>query len=60
VSEFGGAVEAERKSDSPDAAVHVQLHVVKLEHAFDVLLAHGWQDQWAEDGKAYLAAVGVA
>lgn len=32
----------------------------ELEHAFDVLLTHGRQDEWAEDGEAYLAAVGVA
>jgi len=31
-----------------------------VEHAFDVLLTHGREDEWAEDGKADLAAVGVA
>jgi hypothetical protein len=60
VSEFGGAVEAEWKSDRPDAAVHVELHVVEPEHAFDILLAHGRENERTKDGKADLAAVGVA
>jgi hypothetical protein len=34
--------------------------VVELEHAFDVLLTHGRQNERAKDGEAYLAAVGVA
>ena len=60
MGEFGGTVEAEGKAYRADAAVHIQLHVVELEHAFDVLLTHGRQNERAKDGEAYLAAVGVA
>ena len=31
-----------------------------MEEAFDVVLAHGWQDEWADIGETDLAAVGVA
>ena len=34
--------------------------MIEVEHAFDVLLAHGRKDEGAEDGEADLAAVGVA
>ncbi len=34
--------------------------MVEAEHAFDVLLAHGWQDERADDGETDLAAVRVA
>ena len=34
--------------------------MIEAEHALDVLLTHGRQNQRAEDGEAYLAAVGVA
>ena len=34
--------------------------MVKTEHAFNVLLAHGWEDEGAEVRQADLAAVGVA
>ena len=60
MGEFGGAVQPEGQTDGADAAVHIELHVVELEHAFDVLLTHGWQNERAEYGEADLAAVGVA
>ena len=60
MSEFGGAVEAKGQAYRANAAVDVELHVVKLKHAFDVLLTHGRQNQWAKDGEADLAAVRVA
>jgi len=60
VSEFGGTVEAEGQADGANASVHVELHVVEAEHAFDVLLTHGREDERAEVGEADLAAVGVA
>lgn len=60
MGDFGGAVEAEGKADGAEAAVDVELHVVELEAAFDVLLAHGWEDERADGGDAHLAAVGVA
>ncbi len=34
--------------------------MVEVEHAFDVLLAHGRKDERADDGEADLAAVGVS
>ena len=34
--------------------------MVELEEAFDVFLAHGREDEWADVGEADLAAVGVA
>jgi hypothetical protein len=34
--------------------------VVEVEEAFDVLLAHGWEDERAGEGESDLAAVGVA
>jgi hypothetical protein len=60
VGDFGGAVEAEGHAYRAEAAVDVELHVVDLEEAFDVLLAHGGKDEGADDGEADLAAVGVA
>lgn len=60
MGEFGGAVEAEGEAYGADAAIDVELHVVEVEDAFDVLLAHGGKDQGADDGEADLAAVGVA
>ena len=60
MGEFGGAVEAEGQAYGADAAVDVELHVSEVEEAFDVLLAHGREDQRADEGKADLAAVGVA
>ncbi len=58
--DLGGAVEAEGQAYGSDAAVDVELHVVEAEVAFDVLLAHGREDERAEEGEADLAAVGVA
>ncbi len=43
-----------------NAAVDVELQVLDLELALDIFLTHGRKDQRAEDGEAYLAAVGVA
>ena len=60
MGDLGGAVEAEGKADGAEAAVDVELHVAEAEGAFDVLLAHGREDERAEDGQADLAAVGVA
>jgi hypothetical protein len=60
VSDFGGAVEAEGQADSADAAVDVELHVVKVKGALDVFLAHGREDKGANDGEADLATVGMA
>ena len=58
--DFGGAVEAEGKADGADAAVDVELHLVEAVEAFGVLLAHGWEDERAEEGEPDLAAVRVA
>ncbi len=60
MGEFCGAVEAEGEAYGADASVDVELQVVEAEHAFDVLLSHGGEDEGAEDGEADLAAVGVA
>src|SRR5579875_3906793 len=60
VGDFGGAVETEGKADGAEAAVDVELQVVELEAAFDVLFAHGRKDERADGGEADLAAVGVA
>lgn len=60
VGDFGGAVEAEGEADGAEAAVDVELHVVELETSFDVLLAHGGEDERADGGEADLASVGVA
>jgi hypothetical protein len=60
VSDFGGAVEAEGKADGTEAAVDIELHVVEVEEAFDVLLAHGRKDERAGEGETNLAAVCVA
>jgi len=59
-SDFGWAVEAEGEAHGADAAVDVELHAVEVEVAFGVLLAHGWKDEWTEEGEPDLAAVGVA
>lgn len=59
VGEFGGAVEAEGEADCADASIDVELHMVEVKDAFDVLLAHGGEDQGADVGEADLAAVGV-
>lgn len=60
VGEFGGAVEAEGEAYCADASIDVELHVVEVKDSFDVLLAHGREDQRADVGEADLAAVGVA
>ena len=54
------AVEAEGQAYGADASVDVELHVIEVEHALDVLLTHGREDERAEDGKSDLAAVGVS
>ena len=54
------AVEAEGQAYGADAAVDVELHLVEAEVAFGILLAHGREDERAEEGEADLAAVGVA
>ncbi len=58
--DLGGAVEAEGKAYSSDAAVDVELHAAEPVRAFSVDAAHGRKDEGAEDGKADLAAMGVA
>jgi hypothetical protein len=58
--DFGGAVETEGKTDGADAAVDVELHLVEAVETFGVLLAHGWEDERAEEGEPDLAAVRVA
>lgn len=58
--QFGRAVEPERQAHGADPTIDVQVHVVELEEPLHVLLAHGGEDEWAEDGQADLAAVGVA
>ena len=58
--DLGGAVEAEGQADGADATVDVELHLVEAVVAFGVFLAHGGQDERAEEGKPDLAAVGVA
>lgn len=60
VGEFGGAVEAEGDADGADASVDVELHVAEFVEAFDVLLAHGRENEGADVGDADLAAMGVA
>ena len=60
MGQFRRAVEAEGQTHCADASVDVELQVVEVEHAFDVLLTHGRKDERAEDGEADLAAVGVA
>lgn len=60
MGDLGGAVEANGEADGADASVDVHLHVTEVEEAFDVFFAHGREDERAEDGKANLAAVGVA
>jgi hypothetical protein len=60
VGDLGWAVEAEGKAYGADAAIDIELHVLKLVGALDVFLAHGWKDQWTDEGEADLASVGVA
>ena len=55
-----GQLRRRGKADGAEAAVDVELHVAELEAAFDVLLAHGREDERAEDRQADLASVGVA
>src|SRR5437016_6216555 len=43
-----------------DAAIDVELEVAEAIEAFGVLLAHGRQNEGAEEGQADLATVGVA
>ncbi len=57
--DFGGAVETEGKAHGADAAVDVELHPVEAIEAFGVLLAHGREDERAEEGEPDLAAMGV-
>ena len=58
--DFGGAVETEGNAYGAYAAVDVELHLVETEDSVGVLLAHGRQDEGAEEGQVNLAAVGVA
>jgi hypothetical protein len=58
--DLGGAVEAEGEADGAEAAVDVELSLAELEEAFDVLSAHGGENQRGEEGKPDLAAVAVA
>jgi hypothetical protein len=60
VGDFWGAVEAHGEAYGAEAAVDVELHVTEVEEAFDVLAAHGREDERAGEGQAHLAAVGVA
>ena len=58
--DFGGAVEAEWNAYGADASVDIELHLVEVKDSVDVLSAHGWEDEWAAEGKVDLASVGVA
>lgn len=58
--DFGGAVEAEGQADGAEAAVDVELHLVEAVESFGVLFGHGRQDQWAQEWKPDLTAMGVA
>lgn len=60
VGDLGRAVEAQGETDGAETAVDVELHLAELEAAFDVLLAHGREDERADDGKPHLAAMSVA
>jgi len=59
VGEFGGTIQAEGQAHSPDAAIYIELHVVEVEHPFDVLLAHRWKDEWANDWEPNLTTMGM-
>ena len=58
-SDLWRAIEAEGKAYCADAAVHVKLKLVEAEVALDVLLSEGREDERADEGESYLAAVGV-
>lgn len=58
--DFRGAVQPEGNSHCTDATIDVKLHVLHMKEAFGIVLAHGRQDEWSEEGKAYLAAVSMA
>ena len=49
MGQLGGTVEAEGQLHGADAAIHIELHVGELEHAFDVLLTHGGKDERADE-----------
>ena len=54
------AVQPEGNSHRANAPIDVKLHILEVEKAFRVVFAHGWKDERAEKGQAYLAAVGMA
>ena len=60
MGQLGWAVEADGQAYCANAAVDVKLHVVEIEEAFDVLLAHGRKHQGTDPGQANLTTVGVA
>ena len=58
--DFRGAIEPDGKADGSDAAIDVKLHAAKMEETFNVLPSAVREDDWADEGEADLASVGVA
>ncbi len=55
--DFGGAVQAKRNTDGADAAVNVELHFAEAIVALGIELAHGRENERANQGETDLAAV---